>query len=82
MSCQPSARRSSSCVINACHVNCPAMAEEKESVPDMEYTTWNPSCSNVNGFLGKIKLCGALSAVRLEEELWYDSVELAGQLKF
>lgn len=73
MSFQPSARRSSSCVINACHVNCLAMAEGKESVPDMEYTTWNPSYSNVNGFLSNIRLCGALSAVRLEEELWYDS---------
>ena len=48
----------------------------------MEYTTWNHLCSNVNGFLGIIRLCGALSAVRLEEELWYASVDLAGQLKF
>ena len=69
MSCQPSARRSSSCVINVCHVNCLAMAEGKESVRDMEYTTWNPSCSNVNEFLGNIRLCGALSAVRLEVRL-------------
>lgn len=49
------------------------MAEGKEPVPDMEYTTWNPSYSNVNGFLSNIRLCGVLSAVRLEEELWYDS---------